>query len=84
MFKDPVTDPGKKSKKGRLTLERDASGALVTVTDSKGDAEKDLLVEVFKDGELKKEYTFAEVRERASISDEVVAFTPAAAAAGAE
>jgi nicotinamide phosphoribosyltransferase len=26
VFKDPVTDPGKKSKKGRLTLERNAEG----------------------------------------------------------
>ena len=36
VFKNPVTDPGKQSKRGRLTLERDADGKLHTVPISLG------------------------------------------------
>lgn len=39
VFKDPVTDPGKTSKKGRLTLERHGE-QLVTVCEGKGDLSK--------------------------------------------
>merc|ERR1712176_512721 len=49
VVKDPITDPGKKSKKGRLTLEKGADGTWTTVTEGKGDAAKDQLVTVFKD-----------------------------------
>jgi len=67
VYKDPISDKGKKSKKGRLTLERDAAGVIVTVAEGKGDAAKDMLVEVFRDGEIVKEYTFSEIRERAKL-----------------
>ena len=40
IFKDPVTDHGKLSKKGRLTLELDESGQFVTRTEGTGDPEK--------------------------------------------
>lgn len=66
VFKDPITDAGKKSKKGRLTLEK-KDGEWVTVCEGAGDASKDCLVEVFRDGELLKEWTFAEVRANAAI-----------------
>jgi nicotinamide phosphoribosyltransferase len=49
VVKDPITDPGKKSKMGRLTLERAEDGEFITVVEGKGDPEKDLLVEVFRD-----------------------------------
>eukprot|EP00937_MAST-01D_sp_MAST-1D-sp2_P001253 g1253.t1 len=65
VYKDPVTDKGKKSKKGRLTLERGADGTLTTVTDGKGEADKDQLVEVFRDGALTQRWTLADVRGRA-------------------
>ena len=39
MFKQPITDPGKKSKKGRLTLE-EQDGVLVTIQEGKGDPKK--------------------------------------------
>ena len=68
VFKDPITDKGKQSKKGRLTLQRGANGKLQTVTEGKGDASKDVLVEVFKDGELKAEWSFDEIRGRAALS----------------
>ena len=40
VYKNPATDEGKKSKKGRLTLERDDHGHLVTVQEGKGDPDK--------------------------------------------
>ena len=67
VFKDPITDRGKVSKKGRLTLERRADGVLATVTEGKGSAEKDVLREVFRDGKLLIDQTFAEIRARAEL-----------------
>merc|ERR1712196_306599 len=51
VFKDPITDPGKKSKKGRLTLEKQGD-KFVTVREGKGSPRNDCLVEVFRDGVL--------------------------------
>jgi len=65
VVKDPITDPGKKSKKGRLTLE--CSGdKWTTVTEGKGSAGADRLVEVFRDGALKVDETFGTIRERSN------------------
>ncbi|MFZ5830074.1 MAG: nicotinate phosphoribosyltransferase [Planctomycetota bacterium] len=66
VYKSPITDRGKISKQGRLKL--------VSVEDSHGKTYKtvrqnepgdDELVEVFRDGELLRDWTFAEVRARA-------------------
>jgi nicotinamide phosphoribosyltransferase len=67
VYKDPITDPGKKSKKGRLTLEKNEDGEIVTITEGKGDPAKDLLVKVFENGKLLKDYSFAEIKERAAV-----------------
>lgn len=98
VFKDPITDKGKASKKGRLTVQKasettgfsdadkykprqgdkgvaggtgflhySADGKLVTVASNKGNPAKDLLVEVFRDGQLMKDYTMDEIRKRADI-----------------
>lgn len=40
VFKDPVADPNKRSKKGRLSLHRTASGNFVTLEEGKGDLEE--------------------------------------------
>merc|ERR1711933_244255 len=64
VVKDPITDPGKKSKKGRLTLEN-KNGAWTTHVEGKGNANDDQLIEVFRYGELLVEHTFADVRNRA-------------------
>ena len=40
MFKDPVADPNKRSKKGRLSLHRTPSGDFVTLEEGKGDLEE--------------------------------------------
>lgn len=66
VYKDPVTDPGKASKKGRLDLTRDAT-TREYVTYSIGDAAasaRSELVDVFRNGRVLKEWSFAEVRER--------------------
>ena len=68
VFKDPITASAKKSKKGRLTLERSAKdGVLRTITEGKGDPSKDELVEVFRDGQLRREWRFDEIRARAAL-----------------
>jgi len=70
VFKDPITDKGKQSKKGRLTLEKqvtEGKEVLVTVTEGKGDPQKDQLFEVFRDGHLLIDQKTAEIRERAKI-----------------
>ncbi|XP_077985924.1 nicotinamide phosphoribosyltransferase-like [Glandiceps talaboti] len=66
VFKQPITDLGKKSKKGKLALEFD-SGKYRTVEEGKGDPAKDVLVPVFENGKLLKEYTFEDIRARAEI-----------------
>ena len=40
VYKDPVTDHGKMSRKGRMTLELDSSGQYITRTEGSGDPEK--------------------------------------------
>jgi nicotinamide phosphoribosyltransferase len=67
VFKDPISDAGKKSKVGRLTLEAKEGGGYQTVVAGEGDAAKDVLVTVFENGELRSEVTFAEVRARAQV-----------------
>jgi len=73
VIKDPITDPGKRSKMGRLTLERGEDGKIVTVVEGKGDPAKDLLVEVFRDGEVLIQHTLAEIKERAAIGLDSIA-----------
>ena len=59
--KDPVTDSGKKSKAGRVTLYKGSEGYYSGVEDWMPSA----LVEVFRDGKLVTEYTFDQVRANA-------------------
>lgn len=69
VFKDPVTDSGKTSKKGRITLYKNVeSGECVTsrIMDQPHPYMKDVLETVFLDGDVIKEYTFAEVRENSN------------------
>jgi len=61
VFKDPVTDHGKRSKRGRLSLVH-REGQFQTV---EAGARDDLLETVFENGELVNPTTLAAVRERA-------------------
>jgi nicotinamide phosphoribosyltransferase len=65
VYKDPSTDPGKKSKKGRLMLVKNEAGEWNT--DRKNMEQEDHLVEVFRNGNLLVEYTFSDLRQRANI-----------------
>uniref|UniRef100_A0A671T3Y6 Nicotinamide phosphoribosyltransferase n=1 Tax=Sinocyclocheilus anshuiensis TaxID=1608454 RepID=A0A671T3Y6_9TELE len=72
VFKDPVADPNKRSKKGRLSLHRTPSGDFVTLEEGKGDLEEygeDLLHTVFRNGKIVKTYTFDEVRDNAKLKE---------------
>lgn len=66
--KDPITDSGKKSKKGRVMLWRSEDGQYESSVGLPGWTDRGLggwrpaLKEVFRDGKLIKEYTFDEVR----------------------
>ena len=68
--KTPVTDVGKISKAGRLKLipMENASGSISyqTVNEHANVYGKDVLVEVFRDGEVLKEYGFDEVRRNSN------------------
>ena len=57
--KDPVTDPGKKSKAGRVTLYKNLDGEFYSGVE---DWPSSALETVFHDGKLITEYTFEQVR----------------------
>jgi len=63
VYKDPISDQGKTSKRGRLSL-IESMGTLKTVRE---DATSDLLRTVFKNGEIIVTDTFATIRKRAEL-----------------
>jgi len=71
VYKEPVTDPGKNSKRGRLKLVRERSvlGAVryltVRAEDPAHAGEPDVLQTVYEDGALVLDHRFEQVRERA-------------------
>ena len=62
VYKDPVDDHGKVSKKGRLELIKDENGKYQTIPESELNGRESQLVPVFENGVLLKDYTFEEVR----------------------
>jgi nicotinamide phosphoribosyltransferase len=69
VMKDPVTDPGKRSKAGRLALVCDKDNAYATMRqeDASVQGYEDLLIPVFRNGEVLIDQTLADIRERAAI-----------------
>ena len=65
VYKSPVTDLGKASKKGRLAVVADGYGSIKTIRESDLGQRQNLLQTVFKNGKFLQEWTFAEVRARA-------------------
>jgi nicotinamide phosphoribosyltransferase len=63
IFKDPITDPGKVSKKGRLALVHE--GGVWETLPEDGNAYRNQLVRVFFNGRIEREWTFDEVRAKA-------------------
>lgn len=70
--KDPITDSGKKSKAGRVTLwdngvdEYQSSVKQPMNWSDRGFSWQESLVEVFRDGKLVREYNFQEIRDNAN------------------
>ncbi|XP_072326995.1 nicotinamide phosphoribosyltransferase 2 [Scyliorhinus torazame] len=67
VYKQPITDPIKDSKRGQLILRRNTDGIFETIQEGKGNPEEDLLVTVFEDGNILQDYTLAEVRINAKL-----------------
>jgi nicotinamide phosphoribosyltransferase len=64
VYKDPVTDPGKRSKRGRLDLVK-TEGSYQTVAETEETRTLSKLETVYENGSLTKEYSFGEVRNQA-------------------
>lgn len=67
VFKDPITDKVKASKKGRVTLWQSGEDFQTSVEQPKGWTDKgtgwtDALITVYRNGNLHKDYTFEEIR----------------------
>lgn len=72
VYKRPVTDSGKQSKRGRLKLVRtSAAGGAGYRTVREDEPGEDQLRVVYENGELIGRTTFAEVRERARIQSQI-------------
>ena len=64
VYKDPITDQGKRSKKGRLALIKDDEG-YKTVPLSNVTQDENQLITIFNNGKLVKDYTLEQVRQKA-------------------
>lgn len=64
VFKDPVTDQGKRSKKGRLALINEGGGW--QTVPAEGNGWRDQLVTVFRNGQIQREFSFEDVRARSN------------------
>jgi nicotinamide phosphoribosyltransferase len=69
VFKDPVTDPGKNSKHGRLALVESEPGEFHTMENVHGAQldNEDRLVTVFENGKVLVNYDLDSIRDRAQI-----------------
>ncbi|KFD68129.1 hypothetical protein M514_02466 [Trichuris suis] len=66
VYKEPITDKEKTSKKGRLSLHV-VNGIYKTMQGGIGDPKSDLLVTVFENGHLLKEYSLDDIRMNATV-----------------
>ncbi len=65
--KNPITDPGKKSKAGRLSLvKRDGKFLTMRVANEDHETKDNLLQLVFEDGQVLKRTTLKEIREKSN------------------
>lgn len=68
VYKDPITDSGKRSKRGRLKLILvDGLFKTVNLEDNDYRSEPDMLDLIFKNGKLLKDQTFDDIRSRAKL-----------------
>jgi len=66
VFKDPIDAPGKKSKKGKMSV-NNVEGKIVTLCGDDRKEEGNLLEVIFENGILIKDHLFQEVRDRSNI-----------------
>jgi len=66
VYKDPVTDRDKRSKKGRLAVIESEPGIYKTIPEDELGSQKNMLETVYQNGKLIREFSFDEVRENAS------------------
>ena len=66
VYKDPVTDRGKRSKKGRLVVIEPEPGNYKTISETQLDSQRNIFETVYSDGRLIREFNFDEVRKNAS------------------
>jgi nicotinamide phosphoribosyltransferase len=64
VYKDPITDSGKRSKRGRLALVRAKNGQVATVREDELAGRGNLLRVVYRNGELLVDDSLAMVRAR--------------------
>lgn len=67
VYKDPVTDKGKRSKKGRLAVIYNEQGNAKTVREQDLGQRVNILKTVFKNGKVVREYNFDQVRANALV-----------------
>ena len=66
VYKDPVTDRGKRSKKGRLVVIEPEPGNYKTIPETQLGSQRNIFETVYSDGRLIREFNFDEVRKNAS------------------
>jgi nicotinamide phosphoribosyltransferase len=67
VFKDPITDQGKRSKKGRLTVAKNRLGEFQTIRVEELDENHvEVMETIWVNGQLLRDYTLDEIRERAN------------------
>jgi nicotinamide phosphoribosyltransferase len=66
VYKDPITDPGKKSKKGLLSVHK-INDKWITKSDGNHNFETDCLQKVFENGELLIDNTWDDIKNRSII-----------------
>tara|TARA_B100001248_G_scaffold262421_1_gene258305 strand:+ start:3918 stop:5159 length:1242 start_codon:yes stop_codon:yes gene_type:complete len=70
VYKNPITDPGKKSFKGLVTLQKDNNGKYETMEECEKESicfMSDQMIPVFLNGELLIEYELESIRDKAKI-----------------
>ncbi|XP_029539442.1 nicotinamide phosphoribosyltransferase 2 isoform X1 [Oncorhynchus nerka] len=73
VYKQPVTDPSKGSKRGLLSLRRNSDDYIETVERGVGKPQEDMLVIVFENGSIVQEYTLEEIRKNARLQEDYIA-----------
>lgn len=68
VYKDPITDSGKRSKRGVLALVKDSDGTIKTIRDNELAGRQNILEPVYRNGLLLREYTLEDIRAISNIS----------------